>query len=162
MVNKEIRQQIIDRFTRVVRPLLAAGAELNIIAHSWGSVVAYEGLRELEAEEELTGHVANFFTVGSALSLPPVRGSLRTANRDGRRPHLVNRWINVDAQGDLVGGALADRFAVDVEKLEIEPAGCERNLGGLGWYNFGCAHGSYFRSENRLVNQQIFAQYINT
>jgi hypothetical protein len=162
MVNKEIRQQIIDRFTRVVRPLLGAGAELNIIAHSWGSVVAYEGLRELETEENLTGHVANFFTVGSALSLPPVRSSLRAANRDGRRPRLVNRWINVDAQGDLVGGALADRFAVDVEKLEIEPTGCERNLGGLGWYNLGCAHGSYFRPENRLVNQQIFAQYINT
>jgi hypothetical protein len=32
----------------------------------------------------------------------------------------------------------------------------------LGWYNLGCAHGSYFRPENRLVNQQIFAQYINT
>lgn len=162
MVNKTVRQQIIDRFTSVVRPLLATGTEINIISHSWGTVVAYEGLRELEAEEGLTGHIANFFTVGSALSLPPVRGALRTANRDGRRPRLVNRWINLDAQGDLVGGTLADMFAVDIEKLEIEPAGCERNLGGLGWYNLGCAHGSYFRTENRTVNQHIFAQYINT
>lgn len=162
MVNKRVRQQIIDRFTSTVRPLLAAGAALNIISHSWGTVVAYEGLRELEADETLTGHVANFFTAGSALSLPPVRGSLRPANRDGRRPRLVNRWINVDAQGDLVGGTLADMFAVDVEKLEIEPAGCERTLGGLGWYNLGCAHVSYFQEENRLVNQQIFAQHINT
>lgn len=162
MVNNDIRQQIIDRFTSVVRPLLAAGAELNIVSHSWGTVVAYEGLRELEAEDNLTGHVANFFTAGSALSIPPVRRSLRAANRDGRRPRLVKRWINLDAQGDLVGGTLADMFAVDVEKLELEPVGCERTLGGLGWYNLGCAHGSYFRPENRLVNQQIFAQYINT
>lgn len=162
MVNSTMRQQIIDRFTSVVRPLLAAGAELNIISHSWGTVVAYEGLRELETVGGLPGRVANFFTVGSALSLPPVRGSLRAANRNGRRPALVDRWINLDAQGDLVGGTLADMFAVDVEKLELEPTGCQRNLGGMGWYNLGCAHGSYFRAENVTVNRQIFAQFINT
>ncbi|MEZ4728840.1 MAG: caspase family protein [Caldilineaceae bacterium] len=162
MVNRNVRQQIIDRFTDVVRPLLAAGAEINIISHSWGTVVAYEGLRELEAESNLSGRVANFFTVGSALSMPPVRGSLRSTNRDGRRPAMVARWINLDAQGDLVGGTLADIFAVDVEKLELEPVGCTRSLGGWGWYNLQCAHASYFRAENQLVNQQIFAQYINT
>ena len=162
MVNSAMRQQIINRFTSVVRPLLAAGAMVDIISHSWGTVVAYEGLRELEAAGDLKGRVANFFTAGSALSLPPVRGSLRAANRDGRRPKMVDRWVNVDAQGDLVGGTLADMFAVDFEKLELEPIGCQRNLGGLGWYNLGCAHGSYFRTENQTVNRQIFAQYINT
>jgi len=162
MVNRNMRQEIINRFTGIVRPLLAAGAEINIISHSWGTVVAYEGLRELEAEGNLSGRVANFFTVGSALSLPPVRGSLRASNRDGRRPAMVDRWINLDAQGDLVGGTLADMFAVDVEKLELDPVGCTRSLGGWGWYNLQCAHASYFRAENQLVNQQIFAQYINT
>lgn len=162
MVNKRVRQQIIDRFTEVVRPLLAAGAELHIISHSWGTVVAYEGLCELEAIGGLSGRVANFFTVGSALSMPPVRGALRATNRDGRRPARVDRWINLDAQGDLVGGTLADMFAVDVEKLELEPTGCQRSLGGLGWYNLACAHGSYFRTENLTVNRQLFGQYINT
>ncbi|MBX3012191.1 MAG: caspase family protein [Caldilineaceae bacterium] len=162
MINQRVRQQIIDRFTSVVAPLLATGAELHIIAHSWGTVVAYEGLRELEATVGLAGRVANLFTVGSALSIPPVRGSLRTANRDGQRPALVDRWINIDAQGDLVGGTLADRFAVDVEKLELEPTGCQRSLNGLGWYNLACAHASYFRPANLTVNRQIFGQYINT
>lgn len=161
MTNATKRQQIIDRFTEVVRPLLAAGAEISIICHSWGTVVTYEGLRELETLG-LPGRVANLFTVGAALSMPPVRGSLRATNRDGRRPALVERWVNLDAQGDIVGGTLADMFDVDVEKLELEPTGCQRNLGGLGWYNLGCAHGSYFRSDNVTVNRQIFAQFINT
>lgn len=162
MTNATVRQQIIDRFTSVVRPLLAAGHTLNIICHSWGTVVTYEGLRELEGEGSLPGRVANLFTVGAALSMPPVRGSLRAANRDGRRPAMVDRWVNLDAQGDIVGGTLADMFDVDVEKLELEPTGCQRNLGGLGWYNLGCAHGSYFRAANVTVNRQIFAQFINT
>ncbi|MEZ4859782.1 MAG: caspase family protein [Caldilineaceae bacterium] len=161
MLDSTMRQRIIDRFTQVVRPLLASGAIMDIISHSWGTVVAYEGLRELEGVGALSGRVDNFFTVGSALSLPPVRTSLRAANRDGRRPAMVNRWINVDAQGDLVGGTLADRFEVDVERLELDPIGCQRNLGGLGWFNLQCAHASYFRVENQLVNQGIFAQFIN-
>ena len=162
MTNNTMRQQIIDRFTGVVRPLLMTGATINIICHSWGTVVTYEGLRELEREGNLPGHVANLFTVGAALSMPPVRGSLRATNRDGRRPAMVDRWVNLDAQGDIVGGTLADLFAVDVEKLELEPTGCQRNLGGFGWYNLGCAHGSYFRADNVTVNRQIFAQFINT
>ncbi len=161
MVNNNMRQQIINRFTQVVRPLLAAGAEVDIIAHSWGTVVAYEGLRELETVPNLTGRVTNFFTVGSALSLPPIRSSLRAANRNGRRPTMVQQWINLDAQGDLVGGSLADMFAVDGEKLELEPTGCQKTLGGLGWYNLACAHASYFRTDNQLVNRDIFANFIN-
>jgi len=158
MVNGNMRQQVINRFTQIVRPLLAAGAEVDIIAHSWGTVVAYEGLRELENVANLGGRVTNFFTVGSALSLPPVRSSLRFVNRDGQRPSMVEQWINVDAQGDLVGGSLADMFAVDDEKLELIPTGCQKNW---GWYNLACAHASYFHKDNQLVNQDIFANFIN-
>ncbi len=161
MVNSNMRQQIINRFTQIVRPLLAAGAAVDIISHSWGTVVAYEGLRELENVANLHGSVKNFFTVGSALSLPPVRSTLRLVNRDGRRPTMVEKWINIDAQGDLVGGSLADMFAVDAEKLEIVPTSCQKNLGGLGWYNLVCAHASYFRADNQVVNRDIFANFIN-
>lgn len=161
MTNPVKRQQIIDRFTDVVRPLLQGEARIDIISHSWGTVVAYEGLRAMESEGTLTGEVANFFTVGSALSIPPVRGALRPANKDGRRPQQVRNWVNLDAQGDLVGGSLADRFEVDVEKLELIPVGCKKNLGGLGWFSLKCAHGSYFEETNLQVNQKIFGHFIN-
>jgi hypothetical protein len=128
MVNNGMRQRIIDRFTEILRPLLASGANVDIISHSWGTVIAYEGLRELESDNSLSGRVASFFTAGSDLSISPVRSCLREQNKDGRRPGQVNRWINLDAEGDLVGGTLSDMFAVDVEDLNLQPVGCQRTL----------------------------------
>lgn len=158
MTNSSMRQQIIDRFTEVVRPLLANGNQIDIISHSWGTVVAYEGLRELD-QERLSGRVSNLFTVGSALSIGPVRLSLRSANRDGRSPALVDRWINIDAKGDSVGGMLGDRFDVTQEYLDQDPIGCTRSLFG---YGLVCAHSSYFKPENLLVNRDIFGKYLNS
>lgn len=157
MVNPEMRQKIIDRFTKVVSPLLEQGAQVDIISHSWGTVVAYEGLRELAKAPARTGRVSNFFTVGSALSIGPVRRSLRDENKDGDRPAYVDGWINLDAQGDLVGGMLGDMFEVTSESLNLYPTGCSKGLFG---YNLTCAHGSYFVEANLAVNRDIFAKFI--
>jgi hypothetical protein len=162
MVNPDMRQRILARFTGTLRPLLAAGTQLEVISHSWGTVVAYEGLRELEREQGFSGRVNTWFTVGSALSLPPVQASLRPENRPSRsrkaaKPALVSSWINLDAKGDLVGGPLGHRFSVGKEYLNLAPTGCARSLIG---YNLGCAHGSYFQAANIEVNRDIFAANI--
>jgi metacaspase-1 len=99
--------------------------------------------------------VRNFFTVGAALSLYPVKQRLRPANQDGRKPALVRRWENLNAHGDPVGGALQGRpFQVDVEFLDLGNMGC-------GWLDFKCAHGSYFVAGNVRVNKDIFATFID-
>jgi hypothetical protein len=162
MLDEGMRRRIIERFTRVVGPLLANGTRVDVISHSWGTVVAYEGLRELEQRSGLSGRVSNWFTVGSALSIAPVQAHLRPQNRpaDGRRapkPLLVDSWINLDAQGDLVGGPLGRRFPVNREYLELQPTGCRRQWWG---YDVGCAHGSYFKVPNLPVNRDIFAAHI--
>jgi len=158
MVNATTRQRILERFTSIVRPLLAAGHTLEIISHSWGTVVAYEGLRELE-NQALNGRVHTWFTVGSALSLAPVQGTLRPGNRPAQsrrapKPGLVQNWINLDAKGDHVGGPIGHRFEVSREFLNLEPTGCA--AGPVG-YNLGCAHSSYFDPANLQVNRDIFA-----
>ncbi|MDJ0588996.1 MAG: caspase family protein [Pleurocapsa sp. MO_226.B13] len=158
MLNSNVRQQIIDRFTEVVRPLLENGSQIDIISHSWGTVVAYEGLRELE-KMPLSGRVTTLFSVGSALSISPVRARLREENKDGNRPANVEQWLNLDSQGDLVGGMLGDKFDVTQEYLDLEPTGCSRFL---GIYNPGCAHSSYFSHSNTAVNRDIFAQHITS
>lgn len=168
MFDDGIRQQIIDRFTRVVEPLLVQGATVDVISHSWGTVVAYEGLRELEQKSGLSGRVGTFFTVGSALSIPPVQGRLRPGNRPTENrlapyPKLANEWVNLDAQGDLVGGRLGRKFPVkpESEYLELPPTSCPRRPLGFGVvYDLGCAHGSYFQPKNLKVNRDIFAQHI--
>lgn len=158
MLNSNVRQQIIDRFTTIVKPLLENSSQIDIISHSWGSVVAYEGLRELE-KLSLPGRVATLFTVGSALSISPVRASLREENQDGNRPANVEQWLNLDAKGDLVGGMLGDKFDVTQEYLDLEPTGCSRFL---GIYNLSCAHSSYFSDSNTAVNRDIFARHITS
>ncbi len=157
MTDSRMRQQIIDRFTKVMEPLLRNNNRVDIIAHSWGTVVAYEGLRELERNPSIQGRVANLFTVGSALSILPVRTALRSENQNGRRPAFVDRWYNLDAKGDLVGGMIRDQFEITDEYLELDPTGCTR-----GWfgYNLGCAHSSYFNPANARVNRDIFAKFI--
>jgi len=161
MLNEGMRRQILERFTSKVGPLLDAGVTVDVMSHSWGTVVAYEGLRELEARPR-PGRVAHFFTVGSALSIGPVQETLRPANRPpqgGRAPFpsLANSWINLDAQGDLVGGSLTRRFPVSREYLNLLPTTCPKRLWG---YDLGCAHGSYFQASNTAVNRDIFAAHL--
>jgi hypothetical protein len=155
MFDDSIRAQVLACFTSVLGPLLRAGAEIDIISHSWGTVVAYEGLRELEDGGLTSPLVHNFFTVGSALSIFPVKLRLRPANRDGRKPAMVGRWINLDAKGDPVGGRLKGQpFDVDEEDLDLPNLGC-------GFVDAVCAHSSYFKVENLQVNRDIFARNIN-
>src|SRR5205807_3466538 len=50
LLNDNVRRQVIARFVNVVKPLLQPGSQVEIISHSWGTVVAYEALRLLEAD----------------------------------------------------------------------------------------------------------------
>ena len=160
LTSDSVRQQIIDRFATVVRPEIQAGHELDVVSHSWGTVVAYEGLRQLDDEGLQTPLVRNLFTVGAALSIGPVKLRLRAANKDGKKPASVRRWVNLVAHGDIVGGPLKGRpYAVDFDFVKLEAFGCSSFLGLV---NPGCAHSSYFETGNVPVNRDIFARYMNS
>ena len=159
MTNDSVRASILSRFTTVVGPLLGQGVEIDVISHSWGTVVAYEGLRELAGGGAVAPLVRNFFTVGAALSIGAVKLRLRPENRDGARPAMVRRWVNLDALGDPVGGPLQGRpYAVDDDFPNLAPFSCSSFLGIV---NPTCAHSSYFQQGNDAVNRDIFAKYIN-
>ena len=153
----EIRQRVQGRFFQVVAPLLRAGAQVEIISHSWGTVVAYESLCILEnASPQPPGFVTNLFTVGSALSIGYVKNRLIDSARNGHRPRMVRNWVNLDARGDLVGGPLRGvPFAVDREHLNLEPVGCDPHFPSPA-----CAHGSYFNAANVATNRDIFGREI--
>jgi hypothetical protein len=159
MLDSSVRLQILQRFDAVVRPLLDNGVKLHVISHSWGTVVAYEGLRNLDSLS-LSGRVANLFVVGSALSIGAVQSNLFGRVADGRRPSLVDRFINLDAGGDPVGGALADQFGIDAENLGLHPTGCTTIPFTNIAVSISCAHSSYFREENTTVNRDVFSANI--
>ena len=161
MMWQPIRNAILTRFDNVVVPLLTDGRIVHIISHSWGTVVAYEGLRRLDAEQ-FDARVANLFVLGSALSLEIVQWNLFDRVDDGRMPTLVDRFYNINADGDIVGGPINPPFAATEEFLNQHPTGCKtlplrRNTAR----SFTCAHSSYFHPENAAVNRDILALQIN-
>jgi hypothetical protein len=104
-LRTRVRAVVIDAL-RTHRPKV-------VVAHSLGSVVAYEALH---ARPDL--EVDLLVTVGSPLGLPEVVfDSLDPEPRGGRgaTPPGVRRWVNIADPGDLVAvpRRLGDRFDVD-------------------------------------------------
>ncbi|MEW5531902.1 serine peptidase [Streptomyces virginiae] len=91
-----------------------------VVAHSLGSVVAYEALHDLAGELD----VRLLLTLGSPLALPnAVFHRLDPGPLEGRgtRPPGVRRWVDIADVGDFVAipkGALARVF----EGVEEQPA----------------------------------------
>lgn len=158
LLINNIRQQVIDSFTEIVEPLIQKGHRLEIISHSWGTVVAYEALHILAANDRIPNHaIHNLFTVGSALSIGAVRRHLIEQAEAGEKPRCVEQWINLDAKNDIVGGPLKNiPYEVDFEYLNLTAVGCWPPL-----LNWACAHSSYFHRDNKTVQRDIFAKHIN-
>lgn len=165
MLWESTRESVLSRFDEIVVPLIQSGQKLHILAHSWGTVVSYEGLRRLD-NSGLAGRVANLIVLGSALSLGPVQSNLLGRVESGAKPRLVDRLINLDAGGDVVGGGIDPPFEVDSQHLGMVPTGCStfwlgRLRGRHTARNPVCAHSSYFNPDNLAVNRDIIAAAIN-
>ena len=159
MVWEATRESILSRFDDVVLPLLREGRTIHVIAHSWGTVVSYEGLRRLDGQQ-FPGRVGNLIVLGSALSIGAVQRNLFGRVGDGCCPRSVAQFINVDAGGDVVGGPLAPAFQITDEFINQRPTGCS-----TFWLSPRTARNplcgpSHFR-ENTAVNRDIIARFIN-
>lgn len=142
LVSRSVRTAIKEKAKEVLRPLADAQTSVSIIAHSWGTVVSYDALLDLEVELPRL-KVANLITLGSPLWM--VRRLLE--DRSGRKPGQTARWINIHARGDLVGSWLQPAFRDDKDFLV--PA-----FGNVG------AHSSYFAPNNAAVQREIIARYV--
>ena len=91
-----------------------------VIAHSLGSVVAYEALWS-----DRTQSIDLFLTLGSPLAMPDVVfDKLQPSPGAGRptRPPSVNRWVNLADPGDLVAvPRLLSQFFDGID-ADLEPA----------------------------------------
>ena len=142
LVSQRIRTAVKEEAKKQLRPLAGGDYRVSIVSHSWGTVVAYDTLLDLEMELPQL-RIANLFTLGSPLWL--VRRLLQDSS--GRKPHPLGFWMNVDARGDLVGSWLSPAFAVDRD-YQV-PA-----------YGAGDPHGSYFVEGNTAVQRDLVAPAI--
>jgi pimeloyl-ACP methyl ester carboxylesterase len=109
------RQEVQDTLSRTI----AENCPRVVIAHSFGSVVAYEALWRDGPDIEL------LITLGSPLGMPGVvfeRLLPQPAEGRGLRPKHVLRWVNIADPGDLIAlprglGRKFDGLAVDLEPV---------------------------------------------
>jgi hypothetical protein len=139
LVNRDVRDAVKEKAKEKLRPLANSGDNCSIIAHSWGTVVAYESLIDLEKELPAF-QLAHLFTLGSPLWLV----HYLLDDPTGRKPRNVTNWVNVYAQGDVVGAGLTPGFQVDADHAVP-------NFGN------GDPHGSYFVDGNVAVERDIVA-----
>jgi hypothetical protein len=71
-----------------------------LIAHSMGSIIAYDVLREVE--KTAPAKIAHWVTVGSPLGLPIVAFNIRQEFVSTQTPQQVERWTNVADPEDKV------------------------------------------------------------
>jgi hypothetical protein len=142
LASKPVRTAVKEELKKKLRPLVEGDYGVSVIAHSWGTVVAYDTLLDL-AVELSTLKVANLFTLGSPLWA--VRQFLE--HRSGQKPGQLGLWMNVEARGDPVGSWLSPAFAVDRD-YQV-PA-----------YGPGDPHGSYFHEGNEAVQRDLIARTI--
>jgi len=104
-------------------PLMAAARSQRpvlLIAHSMGSVIAFDSLWELSHEGHDHAQVDLFLTMGSPLGQRYMQKRLKGAAKSGygRYPANIRRWINLAAIGDLT--ALDRKLVNDfAEMLEL-------------------------------------------
>ena len=85
-----------DALKKVI--LEAQGSEIMLIAHSMGTIIGYNALRDLGRPPHQNVSVDHFVTIGSPLGLPYVRDQIvkeRTYDPRVRTPSIVKKsWIN--------------------------------------------------------------------
>jgi hypothetical protein len=98
-------------------PLRAAwesGRPVLLIAHSMGSVIAYDALWEMSRDSRDELQIDLFLTMGSPLGQSYLRRHLLGHGKSGRDryPDNIRRWVNLSAVGDMtaVNPYLAEDF----------------------------------------------------
>lgn len=111
--TRRMLKVLLQSATLAQRPIL-------LIAHSMGSVIAYDSLWELSHEGRERAHVDLLLTMGSPLGQRFLQKRLKGASKTGygRYPTNIRAWKNLAAVGDLTSldRALVNDFG---EMLEL-------------------------------------------
>ena len=97
------KRKIREKLRGLLRAALEKHKEkrIMVIAHSMGTIIAYDVLRAL-GREDPARVVDHFVTIGSPLGLPHVKHKIYQENDLVRTPSVVRRWTNFADRRDPV------------------------------------------------------------
>ena len=97
------------------------GKRIMMIAHSMGSIIAYDVLREMGHNDPKI-MIDHFITIGSPLGLPHVKLRIDEENSMVRTPSLVKRWTNFADRRDPVSldTNLSRDFRANVDGVKVK------------------------------------------
>ena len=124
---EQARKVLMDELKNALRPL--KGKDIMLIAHSMGTIIAYDVLRDI-GQEDPGFEIAQFVTIGSPLGLPHVKGTIekeRTYAGEGkervRTPSVVSKtWVNYADRKDPVAldTHLRDDYGPNSKEIQVE------------------------------------------
>ncbi len=99
---------------------LYAGRRIMVIAHSMGTIIAYDVLRRL-GREDPSARIDHLVTIGSPLGLPHVKYRIYQENDRVRTPTVVAKWTNLADRRDPVAADvhLAGDYAANDRGVEV-------------------------------------------
>ena len=125
--SEHARKVLMDELRNALLPL--KGEEIMLIAHSMGTIIAYDVLRDI-GREDPGFEIAHFVTIGSPLGLPHVKGKIiEERDYDGqgrervRTPSIVSeRWVNYADRKDPVAldVHLRDDYSRNKKGIRVE------------------------------------------
>lgn len=97
--DKDIREKLRGRIGKALEE--AEGQRIMVIAHSMGSIIAYDVLRLL-GRDNPRFVLDHFITIGSPLGLPHVKQQIYKESNLVRTPSIVKQWTNFADRRDPV------------------------------------------------------------
>ncbi len=117
--NPNQMEQMRDKFVDKLEG--QQGKRLMVIAHSMGSIIAYDVLRSL-GRERRNIQVDHFITIGSPLGLPHVKYKIWNEYNLVRTPSIVRKWTNFSDRRDPVAldVHLSDDYAPNDYNVQVK------------------------------------------
>ena len=132
--DNEIAEVIRRRLKVPLEAASLAGRPILLVAHSMGSVIAYDALWQLSRKEDRGVLVDQFLTMGSPLGQRFIQQHLMGfREKNGQRyPDNIGEWLNISAVGELT--------AIDTELRndygEMVRLGLVSSIKDLEFFNF--------------------------
>lgn len=115
--NEEIREELRNRFEKIILEHANAGNRIMVVSHSMGTIIAYDVLRKL-GKDTPSFSIEHFVTLGSPLGLSHVKYMIKKENQLVRTPSLVKKWSNLADRRDPV--ALDTHLSDDYEANDYD------------------------------------------